>query len=722
MKVYTNVMTSEVIVKIQAITINHFDLEPSEELDRFVDKIYKDINKPLNNFINGGVFTYINRNKVVTKYHVKVQNVMSSLLQSRHKDSILNMLKYLIKEYLKVSYLPAKDNFNISFKKDKTTLYNTLTGRLHIVLIDKAAIEHTTLFDQMETIKEASDNGRQFAARVVSLFIRLMESANVIVRSYNYNDTIKKATVTYNMNQDLLVFISNNLLIIKALTKDHIKGFTNKPNKVKNTYKSLRRDLYTGHYYKFTPIQSKHFIKLINTLNQQQYSLVGSIWNNKDTMKAVVNEITQANKVKSISELMTIANIQDSINKEIQHIKELSNNNSLFINWAYGPDNGRIYCKSGNFGFQKGWINYLFEFSNKQVVNDKGMKYLKATLDSLEKEVKKDPSIRNTIKYLAVKDGYDKALKGEPTGVMIEIDQKASGSQMQALSLRSKAVMEFTGALLDAFSDNYSKANAKDLYRFMIKGLVVFVNGEELDLSNVPDVRTLVKKAYNPFQYGSGKKAMANDVREELINQGYSFSEEDEVTIDYDAWINRLAEIDPMLVEFRTELLNLCSLLSKQSNTKFIEFTAPDGFNCCITSLSKQSINVIDKELIDTSVELHIKEVDPKHIGVRLVGAYSHHLDATVLRSTLRLAFSEGIEVVPVHDAFLLHPNDVEIFMKLYYKVETKLIKENILNSFFKQILTKYSNLNEQIIDNIANRFVNNIDDNFEIKGGLFLD
>lgn len=703
----------------------------NKNLNNIVSSIRSIIDPVLNELLNGKDLGYDKYNKAEGKYTTKkfsmeAHKTFRRVFSKLNTETINSLLEKVIKEFLKISY-NKKGDYSI----DRVSAYNIIAGRLHIYQIEIQAMKNTNLKDQLEVIKNSSTKGYEFSVLVTSFVIRAMLIKKVIFRD-KVTGSDNKQTIIFKLNNNIVNKIKLTK-VDKLLGSKSIKGFKEEPTTVTNNYKSIRKHLYTGHYYKYTPVQDNKFIDLINTLNQQQYYLVNSIWNQEVLTNSIAKEVVKFNKEKGLSELKDKAKALESVNDEIEHIKELG---SLYINWSYGPDNGRIYCMSGNLGFQKGWINHLFELEPR-VVSYRGVKHIEQVYNSYKEEWEQDKTnIRKAVKYLAIKDGYEKAIKGEPTGVLVEIDQKASGSQMQGLALRSKAVFEFTGALLDHLSEDYNKANAKDLYKFMIDGLKVLIDNEPLDLSKVKDIRTLVKKAYNPFQYGSGAKAMSNDVRDELIRQGLlrepTRKEKDNmdlyphiVTIDIDSWFSKLKEIDPRLVELRKLLLDICSII----DTKYLEYVSPDGFNCCITALNKKSKETQFKQLFDTPVDIFINEVEPEHMGVRLVGAFSHHLDSTILRMSLIEAFKQGIKVIPVHDAFLLHPNDIDKFNVIYYSIENKLIKEELLFNFLTQVLNnKYIKnqykgiIDEEYIEELVINLTNDIDYNFNIKGGLFID
>lgn len=347
---------------------------------------------------------------------------------------------------------------------------------------------------------------------------------------------------------------------------------------------------------------------------------------------------------------------------------------TFYFNHRFGPDNGRVYCDGDLFTLQGGALNYVYKFANKRVLTEEGMKALREHIDDLNS--KDTLSFKEQVELYSLTLDLIDAEQGLPVGTILHKDAKLSGLQHQSIATRSYNTAMYCG-LVKNYSDGY--------------------NHIKYNLSN-SDVlsRDMVKKAFNPYQYGAGELATITPVRE-LGGD-----------INYKEWEAAYQKAFPEAYELRKFLL----MLSKQYKSDMYNFTTPSGYKACITALG-----TVESAVTCVYGKLHYtrREIDQEFMGVKLVAAFSHMLDASVLHTVVRKA---KYDMHVVHDSFGAHPNDINDVMDNYVGTLQEYLCESILENFVTDVLA--GKANPEVLKVNVSKYISNTLKPSDIVGGLF--
>lgn len=347
---------------------------------------------------------------------------------------------------------------------------------------------------------------------------------------------------------------------------------------------------------------------------------------------------------------------------------------TFYFNHRYGPDNGRIYCDGDLFTLQGGALNYVYKFANKRVLTSEGMIALRSHVEALHSQ--EVLSFKEQVELYSLTLDLIDAEQGLPVGTILHKDAKLSGLQHQSIATRSIDLARYCGLIKD-YSDGY--------------------NHIKYNLSNSDELsRDMVKKAFNPYQYGAGELATVTPVRELGGN------------INYKEWEEAYAKSLPEAYELRRFLL----LLSSKYRSDTYSFTSPSGYQAVITGLG-----TVETPITTVYGKLHYsrKEIDAEFMGVKLVAVFSHMLDASVLHTVVRRA---KYDMHVIHDSFGAHPNDINDVCTNYVHVLQEYLCMPILENFVTEVLA--SKADPELLKVNVSKFVSNTLRPSDIVGGLY--
>ena len=345
---------------------------------------------------------------------------------------------------------------------------------------------------------------------------------------------------------------------------------------------------------------------------------------------------------------------------------------TFYFGHRFGPDNGRIYCDGDLFTLHGGALNYAYKFADKRILTKQGLEVLRAKVNELHAAEKL--SFKEEVEMYSLTLDLLDAEKGLPVGTILHIDAKLSGLQHQSIALRDADGAYYCGLLAD-MSDGYTHIRNN------------LSNSEKL-------TRDMVKKGFNPYQYGAGMQATLNPVRE-LGGD-----------LDYKEWEAAYKKAFPAAFELRQMLLSI----SKHYKEETYSYTTPSGFKAVLTALDtvETAITCVYGKLTYAR-----KEIDKEFMGVKLVAAFSHMLDASVLHYVLA---KSNFDLHLVHDSFGAHPNDVAKVEALYVQAMQENLASNILEDFLSDILS----VNGALVTANASRLIRNTLTPSMVVGGLY--
>lgn len=316
---------------------------------------------------------------------------------------------------------------------------------------------------------------------------------------------------------------------------------------------------------------------------------------------------------------------------------------TFYFGHQFGIDNGRVYCNGDLFTLQGGALNYAFKFADKRVLSETGLAHLKAKVQELSEEA--TLSFKEEVEFYSLSLDLIDAEAGRPVGTILHIDAKLSGLQHQCIATRTYSEAVYCG-LLDHLEDGYGHLRNS--------------------LSNKDSLsRKMVKDGYNPYQYGAGKATVEKAVRDAGG------------VIDYTEWETAYEAAFPQAFALRAFLLSL----SKHYASDTFSYVTPSGFNAVITALGTETDHIVT---CYGKLEYKRKEIDKKHMGVKLVAAFSHMMDASAVHYIVRGA---DFDISVVHDSFGVHPNDIDTVHTLYVSALREHLAMPILREFTASII-----------------------------------
>lgn len=349
---------------------------------------------------------------------------------------------------------------------------------------------------------------------------------------------------------------------------------------------------------------------------------------------------------------------------------------------------GRLYETSEFFGFmQNGLMRDRMRFADSQELTEEGKHALKLAIAAkhgydkvLEEEaIKAFESYEQEWRKSHETYAMFNALDNGSTNLMVEIDAQTQGTQIYGL-LTGDAGTCFISGLYgnDVRTDGYQMLSDK-----MNKYLDTTVWS-----------RASVKSAFMVVQYSAKYKTImfGSKYDEETgLMKGGSAKQVPLMSVsdrsDEDTWTafqRSMYEISPKAMK----IMGAIEDIAKKSKLEVVRWTMPDGFEAQVAMTQNHEEHLT---WIDTTGHEH----QMKHHVTTLVGgsrptAWSPRIvqsvDAYILREVARRLEAKGIYMSAVHDAYMVHPNDVFTTMQVYREVCADVLEMNLLTDIVNQI------------------------------------
>ena len=382
---------------------------------------------------------------------------------------------------------------------------------------------------------------------------------------------------------------------------------------------------YAGHRKKITA-NNEHMLPITNKVNKVGYRISHRVW---ERFKVQLAQYRFTHKHVQLDMIQSGDSMLDK---------------TLYFTHRFGSDNGRVYCDGDLFTLHGGALNYIYKFEDKRMLNERGLERLEDRIYELEAESKL--SFKEEVELYSLQCDLLDHLQGLPVGCILHQDAKLSGLQHQATALRCKDSALYCG-ILSTLEDGY--------------------NHIKQSLSNKAKLsRDMVKKAYNPYQYGAGADTTIKAVQEAGGD------------LDFKEWDMAYQSAFPSAYKLREFLL----MISKEYKSEVYNYTSPSGFNCTITALGNEDTIIVTNY---GKIEYSRKEVDAKHMGVKLVAGFSHMLDASSVHTIIERA---TYDLHVVHDSFGSHPNDADDVEANYVDSLREHLAMPILKKFVTEVIT----------------------------------
>lgn len=122
----------------------------------------------------------------------------------------------------------------------------------------------------------------------------------------------------------------------------------------------------------------------------------------------------------------------------------------------------------------------------------------------------------------------------------------------------------------------------------------------------------------------------------------------------------------------------------------------PDGHVAFVPVVEVVNSKIEVDELDHTTFTYRYKKNIPSRRSTSLAPNIIHSIDAYVCREMIRRGYEKKIPVVPIHDAFGSHANNMNTVRELYREIMTEIAASNLLENILKQLglnrpLSKFS-------------------------------
>lgn len=461
---------------------------------------------------------------------------------------------------------------------------------------------------------------------------RLNEALAIVQEFIEQGDvTLRKEVV--KENEQFKTFNRVTIVGGKDKVKDITKGFETVPGKV------YQKDI-RGH--RLRPDDKAH----LKTLS---------------SIKFYRSEFCTEEYLKEIQALVPVdpSNSELKWKKEARYDmyrKEILAIDSFYLATKF-DGRGRMYYEGATLeGFRpqgKAYESFMFELAPRKL-SEEG----KEILDGLhyKEGVLKDLRVKQVTK--AVASGY--------TGMTVECDITNSGLLIAGLSFRSPEMLSAT--------NGYAGVTKADSHK-------IFGNAYGLS-------REDAKKIHTPLLHGASNFAIAKVLSKVT---GKYYSEEDVYEANEEAYGRAVHNIG-MIAEYGADIM---------SNTRSeVSWSMPDG----LRATHRAYTDHIPLELVHESRKVKVfKEMpmlfdgsgypvyDSKAPNAKestrshLRGLYAniiHSIDAYVMREII----NSGMPLLAKHDAFFVHPNDVEQLKLMLQGIYSEIQEEGVLLSILEQI------------------------------------
>jgi hypothetical protein len=251
---------------------------------------------------------------------------------------------------------------------------------------------------------------------------------------------------------------------------------------------------------------------------------------------------------------------------------------------------------------------------------------------------------------------YAKGLKaledaeaGEPTGFIMSLDATASGTQILAC---------FMGCHITAANVNLiNTGNREDVY---LK-IATKMSSEEEQFT-----RSELKNPIMTTFYGSKKQP------ERIFGK------------DSSALLKFYEVLDEELPGAMEAMKDMQCFWNP--DTLMHSFTMPDGHVACIKVMEAIEKKIEIDELDHKTFTHRIYINKPAKKGLSLAANITHAVDAYVVREMQRRAYSQGFEMLTIHDSFWASPNNMQMVRENYANILADISDMNLLQSIFTEL------------------------------------
>jgi len=752
--------------------------EDTKVLDFVSNKLEPTVLQTFDAFIDGSFrFKEIVKGAVIDKIAVPVkQNKSAKYIQSLNiRDDIAELFTFVISILLE-----KEEAQEISLRSEFMSYF---IGAYSVpnnpsVWTDKAHMENLidaglTLFELFKQVRWYGLDGKDKGSIIFT------NTKNIGVKTINISSLNKSFVNEFVKHPAFKGKLESFFTIEKR------SAFTEKPVKlikVDSEGKTIdldpeNRRVWQGSMWKFKPSLNIGGKIFLHNLNQTKYSFVDGLAESREIRDMVLKHTefhSHANNpvLKSTGELVYLdkeckevrVTLQDAQKAHANALEDIRRVNEIFEKQGYfftqfkfGPDNLRVYAKGGAYlALQTGFRNHLFGSAEPRVLSQKSVEILGNIISDYEKELNEVEFKIKQLQKEAItkaqqhsiwenqkeelelkiliaihKHSMWKAIKGQPTNILVEIDQQASGTAMQVCSLGIKSGMKWSSLNVDFATQD----KPYDIYTAMGQGMKWSVNGVNIDdnqclsINQEIGVRKTGKAPYTPFQYGSGRVRFVKIGRKLLESIGLDKEIIEVSEPRWDSWTAKFKELMPEAAALR----DFFTKMTKHINKAVFTYAASDGMIAAVTGVTQtghEDIQNIKTTVTGRKVEFFMKRVSSEYFGVRHIAAYSHGLDSYVLRTAINqyMVESSFASMIPIHDAFMVSPEDIDMFWNSYKSALGKVVKngKEFLKGYIKA-LYKSTSLwtTEQEVDLFVEMMVNELHKGDikpeDIKGGLFI-
>lgn len=356
---------------------------------------------------------------------------------------------------------------------------------------------------------------------------------------------------------------------------------------------------------------------------------------------------------------------------------------------------GRIYCKGYTLNYQGDkYSKNAFDLDNKEIISNKGMVWLGrdiANLYGLDKEsfkVKDEwfknnkdlivktakertyhSELENPSRFIKACEAFVDADKGKAIGYLAGIDASASGISIISCLANDYLGLKYTNVIND-------ENNRYDIYNEFTKAFLTRIGKDNPSKEQLAKARKVIKKVAMTLFYNSESNVkQAFNYNNELINN----------------FIASVREICPnsydLMLKVRELYYNICKDFS------YMSYELPDGFQVV---LPQYDLEVVTLDSLYYRCSFNLNVVRPNDKNMRsLFPNITHSLDAFLCRELIRGIMmknkleNKSIEVLPIHDCFYSHPNNLDTISSIYSQTMNKLYNKSygdILESIIHQL------------------------------------